>query len=576
MDYSIKIGGEAGQGIQTIGGTLAKVFSRAGYHVFSHQDYESRVRGGHNFYQIRFSDNPVSASRDAIDILVALDRESILRHVAELSQAGQVAYDASVLHEKHEEPRFLDIPFMNLAIEHGGNKIMANTVAIGAVLGMLGMQLDILNTIIGETFKKKGDEIIKGNKRSAQAGYRFARENCTECSFIVSEHVDRKRMLINGVEAVGLGAISAGCKFYAAYPMTPSTGIMNYIASKEKDYGIVVEQAEDEIAAINMALGASFAGVRAMTGTSGGGFALMVEGLSLAAATETPVVIALAQRPGPATGLPTRTEQADLQFALYAAHGEFPRIIFAPGTPEQAFYLTNRAFDLAERFQVPAIILTDQYLGDSQWTFDGFDLKELHYTDYRLREDRLKDLSGYKRHAFNEGGVSPLGVPGESKHLVVTDSDEHDEEGNIIEDAETRIRMVGKRLFQKLPLIRKMIEPPQLYGHRAPEIVLVGWGSTYGVMKEVIDTLSKNTKIAMLHFSEIYPFPLTDTFDYLQVLRNARIAVCIENNATGQFARLMRAETGYDFLDAKITKYDGRPYTADGLLGELDAHIRRL
>jgi 2-oxoglutarate ferredoxin oxidoreductase subunit alpha len=338
MDYSIKIGGEAGQGIQTIGNTLARVFSRTGYHVFTHQDYESRIRGGHNFYQVRFADKPVSASREGIDILVALDKSSILLHEQELSENGLIVYDSTGIKQKYEKSHFLDVPFVNLAVEHGGNKIMANTTAIGAVLGMLGMELDVLKTVFQDAFKKKGQEVIEGNIQAALAGYNYAKENCTLCSFTIPAREDKNLMLINGVEAIGLGAINSGCKFYSAYPMTPSTGIMNYIASKEEDYRIIVEQAEDEIAAINMALGASFAGVRAMTGTSGGGFALMVEGLSLAAATETPIVIALAQRPGPATGLPTRTEQADLLFALHSAHGEFPRVIFAPGTPEQAFY----------------------------------------------------------------------------------------------------------------------------------------------------------------------------------------------------------------------------------------------
>ena len=256
-------------------------------------------------------------------------------------------------------------------------------------------------------------------------------------------------MLIGGVEALALGAIASGLKFYAAYPMTPATGIMNYISARAAKFGIIVEQAEDEIAAINMALGASFGGVRAMTGTSGGGFALMVEGISLAAMTETPVVIALGQRPGPATGLPTRTEQGDLQFALYAAHGEFPRVILAPGTPEQAFYAAAKAFDLAEKYQIPVIILFDQYFGDCQWTYDGFDPGRIPYRDYRLRGAAFSDLKYYKRHAFTETGVSPLGVPGDARHVVVTDSDEHDEDGHLVEDAETRRKMVDKRLFRK-------------------------------------------------------------------------------------------------------------------------------
>ena len=592
MDYTIKIGGEAGQGIQTIGDTLARVFSRAGFHVFTHQDYESRIRGGHNFFQIRFSDGPVMASRDRIDIIVALDKESISLHEKELSKDGLIVYDSSSLKKKYETPNFLDIPFVNLAIEHGGNKIMANTVATGAVLGMLKIRLDILFEIIKNTFKKKGEDIVKANINAAMAGHNYAIKECIQCSFSATP-ISNPKMLISGVDAIGLGAISSGCKFYSAYPMTPSTGIMNYLAGKGKDYGIVVEQAEDEIAAINMALGASFAGVRAMTGTAGGGFALMVEGLSLAGMTETPIVIALGQRPAPATGLPTRTEQADLLFAIHTAHGEFPRVIFAPGTPEQAFYLTNKAFDMAEKYQIPAIVIFDQYLADSGWTFEEFDLSKIKYNDYRIRGDEFKNLGGYKRHAFTDTGISPLGVPGDSKYLVVTDSDEHNEEGHIIEDAETRIKMVQKRLLKKLPLIRQEIEPPSLYGSSQPEILIVGWGSTFGVLKEAVDVLSKSKNIAMLHFSEIYPFPLTEKkpsptplpqgegargrvgFDYLTLLNKAKLTICIENNASGQFARLMRAETGFEFK-YRINKFDGRPFTLEGLSGELDVHIGRL
>lgn len=574
MDYTIKIGGEAGQGIQTIGDTLGLVFARSGYHVFTHQDYESRVRGGHNFFQVRFADHPVMASRDTVDIVIALDQESILNYEKELSDHGLIIYDSGSLKQKHDKPGFLDVPFARLAVEHGGSGIMANTVAVGSVIGMLGMELDILLAILKDTFRKKGEEVVQKNTAAAMAGYDYSVKECTQCRFSAAPPA-KPKMLIAGNDAIGLGVVASGCKFYAAYPMTPSTGIMNYVAGKESNYGIIVEQAEDEIAAINMALGASFGGVRAMTGTSGGGFALMVEGLSLAAMTETPVVIALGQRPGPATGLPTRTEQGELQFALYTAHGEFPRVIFAPGTPEQAFYLTNKAFDLAEKYQIPVIILTDQYLADSQWTFDGFDTGKLLYTDYRLRGEAFKKLSDYKRHAFTDNGVSPLAVPGDAKHVVVTDSDEHDEEGHIIEDAETRVKMVEKRIFRKLPNIIKEIASPLFYGKSEPETVLVGWGSTYGVMKEAVDLFSREQKIAMLHFSELYPFPSTDTFDYLNVLKNAKLTLCIENNATGQFARLMRAETGYEFT-SRINRYDGRPFTLESLAGEIHVYTGRL
>ncbi|MDH4163688.1 MAG: 2-oxoacid:acceptor oxidoreductase subunit alpha [Nitrospirota bacterium] len=576
MDYSIKIGGEAGQGIQTIGETLGRVFARTGLHVFTNQDYESRVRGGHNFYQIRLSDRPVRAPRAEMDIVVALDRESIAQHARELTDRGQIIYDAESLKEKHDQPSFLDVPFAKLAMEHGGSRIMANTVATGAVLGMLGMDLDVLLGLIDETFRKKGEPVIKANRSAALAGYDHAVKSCLRCNFAVpAGGTPDPLMLVGGTEAIALGALASGVKFYAAYPMTPSTGIMNYLASKEKEFGLVVEQAEDEIAAVNMAVGASFAGARSMTGTSGGGFALMVEGVSLAAITETPIVIALGQRPGPATGLPTRTEQGELHMTLHAGHGEFPRFIFAPGSPEQAFFLTNKAFDLAEKYQVPAFVLFDTSLSDSQWTYQGFDLARLRNTDYRLRGEAFAKLARYQRFQYTESGVTPLAVPGDGPHLVVADSDEHDEDGHLTEDAATRIRMTEKRIFNKLPAMREEISPPFLYGDHKPDIVLVCWGSLYGLVREAVDALAENYGIAMLHFSEIHPFPSTERFDYLEFLGNARLALCVEQNATGQFARLMRTETGFEFSD-HVLRYDGRPFMVEDLVAELKMKISRI
>uniref|UniRef100_A0A7V5XFA1 2-oxoacid:acceptor oxidoreductase subunit alpha n=1 Tax=Thermodesulfobacterium geofontis TaxID=1295609 RepID=A0A7V5XFA1_9BACT len=570
MDYTIKIGGEAGQGIQTIGDTLAHIFAKAGYYVFTHQDYESRIRGGHNFYQIRISHRPISASRSFVHILVALDRESITQHEKELSPDGQVLYDSQMIKEKFDKPNFLNLPLLDFAQKYGGSKLMANTVAIGAVLGMLGMDPTIMYEIIEKSFKKKGDAVIRANIECAKAGYEFAKKECLMCAFTLSKF-DRPKMLISGNEAIGAGAIASGLKFYSAYPMTPSTGIFNFIAEYAKDCGIVVEQAEDEISAINMVIGASFAGVRAMTGTSGGGFALMVEGISLAGMTETPIVITLAQRPGPATGLPTRTEQADLLFALYAGHGEFPKVIFAPGSPEQAFYLTNKAFDLAEKYQIIAIILTDQYLADSQWSYEGFDLRKIKYIDYRIRKEKLKEIKNYKRHTFTETGISPFAVPGESKHLVVTDSDEHDEEGHIIEDALTRIKMVEKRLFKKMPLIKKEISPPLIYGDKNPEIVLVCWGSMFGIVKEITDELFEKYKIAMVHFSEIYPF--SEDKSWIELLRKSKKVINIEQNATSQFSKLIKTETGIH-IENHINRFDGRPFTVDELLERVYDYIK--
>jgi 2-oxoglutarate ferredoxin oxidoreductase subunit alpha len=575
MDYTIRIAGEAGQGLQSIGGVLAKVFSRSGFHVFTHQDYMSRIRGGHNVYQVRFSDHPVVASKEKVDVLLALDLNTIKRHETSLSQEGMVVYDAERIKMAFTGPAYLNVPFERIALEHGGTKIMSNTVATGAVLGMLGMDLITYEGVIRETFEKKGEQVVSKNITSAKAGFKHAVKECLTCGFTVPEEGRSPLMLIDGSQAIGLGALMSGCRFYSAYPMTPSTGILNFLASRAEKCGLVVEQAEDEIAAINMALGASFAGVRAMTGSSGGGFSLMAEGLSLAAMTETPLVIAEVQRPGPATGLPTRTEQGDLLFVLHAGHGEFPRVVFAPGTPEQAFHLTQKAFDLAEKYQITAFVMSDQYLADAQWTFKGFDRRQVRYRDHRLRGEAFSSLPAYRRHALTENGISPLGVPGDALHLVVTDSDEHDEEGHIIEDGETRNKMVQKRLLKKLGPLRQEMAPPLLYGEKDPEILLCGWGSTYGPMREAVDLLSRDRAVAMLHFSELNPLPSTDRLDYVGLLRRTKRSICIENNATGQFAYLLRAETGYAF-PSSINTYDGRPFTLESLVEEIYGNLRDL
>ncbi|MHB8895892.1 MAG: 2-oxoacid:acceptor oxidoreductase subunit alpha [Candidatus Geothermincolia bacterium] len=573
MDYTIKIGGAAGQGLQTIGASLSKVFTRYGYHLFAFQDYESRVRGGHNFYQIRFSERQVWCPRVPVDILIALDKETIPLHQGELAEGGFAIYDASDIKERYEGDRFIDVPFTDIAVKHGGNKVMSNTAASGAVLGMLGMKSSLLEDVIEHAFAGKKD-LVEPNKKVARAGYEYGRANCPRCSFQPAPRAT-PRMSIEGNQAVALAAIASGCKFYAGYPMTPTTGILTFMAMHAERHGIVVEQAEDEIAAINMVLGASYAGVRSMTSTSGGGFALMVEGLSLAGMTETPAVVVLGQRPGPATGLPTRTEQADLLFGLFAGHGDVPRVGFAPGTPEQAFSLVNKAFDLTEKYQVPAIIFTDQHYADSEWSLERIDLAGFEYNDYRLRGDAFRALSEYRRHALTASGVSPMAVPGDAPLVVVTDSDEHDEAGHLIEDADTRRRMVEKRYHSKLVDIRREIEPPVLYGSDKPDLLLVGWGSNYGVMKEAVDHLSADREAGMLHFSELYPFPEEARRGYLDLIKGAKMTICLENNASGRFAQLLRMETGYEF-ERSINKYDGRPFNLEELLEEIDGHTSGL
>lgn len=577
-EYTIRIGGAAGQGMQFIGAVLAKILSRTGYHVFTHQDYMSRIRGGHNFYQIRLADHPVATPRNKIDILLALNDQTIEIHAKDLNQGGLVLYDPASVKQEYTRPHFLPVPFKKITTDELDlDPVMATSVAVGAVLGVLG-ENDIgeFADIVPAFIPIASDGVIASQCSAAQAGLDFVQKKADAEKKLASIKVQRpqnNRALINGNHAIALGALLSGCKFYSAYPMTPATSIMLYLSSKAKDYGLIVEQAEDEIAAINMALGASFGGVRSMTGTSGGGFALMTEGLSLAGITETPVVIAEVQRPGPATGLPTRTEQGDLFFVLFGGHGEFVRVVFTPGTPEQAMLLTNKAFYLSEKYQIPVIVQSDQYLADSQWTFDELNRGLLQYENFRLQELELSKIKSlYRRYAYTENGISPLAIPGASEHLVVVDSDEHDQDGHIIEDAETRRLMVEKRFHKRLPLIKQEIATPSFHGHEQPEILLVGYGSTFGVMREAVDNLSVRQKIAMLHFSEVYPFPLSTTFDYVELLRSAKQTFCVENNASGQFAQLLRMETGFE-CGVRINKFDGRPFDIDNLMGEINGYL---
>ncbi|MDD4877361.1 MAG: 2-oxoacid:acceptor oxidoreductase subunit alpha, partial [Dehalococcoidales bacterium] len=375
-----------------------------------------------------------------------------------------------------------------------------------------------------------------------------------------------ERIVLNGDEAIALGALAAGCKFISAYPMTPTTPIIEYMASKEKDLNLVVVQPEDEISAINMIIGASYAGARSMTATSGGGFCLMVEGFGLAGMTETPIVIAYGQRPGPAIGLPTRMEQGDLQFVLRASHGEFPRAVFAPATIEDAFWLTIKAFNVADKYQIPVVILFDHHLADSYNTVNRFDIGNV-VVDHGLilRSDELEKLPTYQRYAITKSGVSPRAFPLASKALVITDSDEHGEDGHMIEDAETRIRMMQKRMRKQFSLKQDMSQP-KIYGPQKADTTLIGWGSTYGPLTEAIDILhSEKISANLIHYSEIWPFNSEVISD---ALNNAKYSYVVENNFTGQFADLIAQETG-KLVSGNILKYDGRPFSPEYIVREI-------
>lgn len=556
MELKIVIGGEAGQGIQTISVIMSKFFLRSGYYVFTEQSYQSRIRGGHNFTQVRVSTEPILSPDDGIDILMALNEDTINLHKGEVSPNGIIIYDNELIKHETIDKIFFGVPLQRIAVENAKTKLAVNSSACGVLVGLLDGDFSILETLMREQFKDP--EIGEKNVLTARAGYEIGK-NRKDFSFKTPSLANNNRLLIDGGSAVGFGAIVAGCRFLSAYPMTPGTAVMNYLAGHSKKYNIVVEQAEDEISAINMVLGASFAGVRSMVTTSGGGFALMVEGLSLAGMTETPCVIHIGQRPGPATGLPTRTEQAELLFVINAGHGEFPRYVTAPRDARDAFYKTIKAFNLADKYQIPSIILTDQFLIDSMETIEGLELNNIKIERY-IEYNPTKD---YKRHLVTESGISPRALPGTDGILVITDSDEHDEEGHITEDLEIRKKLVEKRL-KRGNLLKEDIEEPIYFGVSDPDVILIGWGSTYGAIKESVDRLiEEGFSIGLLHFSDVFPLP----YKQLEKYKGKRL-ISVEGNATGQFALLVRRETGID-IQEKILKYNGRPFTPSEIVREV-------
>lgn len=561
---NILIGGAAGQGMDTIAHLLGKVLAREGYGVLSAKDYMSRVRGGHNFTKLRIGTKTPWTAEEPIDILIALNEETYRIHRRSVTENGRLIYDPEQFSPPTSEENSVPVPLQVLAKE-AGSKIMANTVAVGAALALLGQETSPTVALLIESFK---EEIAQQNKVALQAGYDEARKYCGSCFTLPKLESAPVKIYLDGNHAIGMAALASGCRFLSAYPMTPSTGIMTYLAGKQAEHELVVEQAEDEIAAINMALGASYAGARAMTCTSGGGFALMVEGLSLAGMTETPVVIALGMRPGPATGLPTRTEQGDLEFALHGGHGEFPRAILCATHLEDAFYRMNKAFDLAEKYQIPVLFLTDQNFADTMRTIPKYDFSKLRYNRHLVDEDSLE--RPYQRYRLTVDGVSPRALPGQfSGETVLADSDEHDTKGNIIEDGETRRLMAEKRL-RKMDALAKEMDEPFLFGAEEGDTLLIGWGSTFGVLREACEILTeKGARVSHLHFADLWPFP---TKTIRRIFPHFKKRICVENNATGQFAALLRRESGL-MADSKILKFDGRPFMASEIIGEVEKNV---
>ncbi len=549
MTHNVLIGGEAGQGMDTLSTLLETILKRHGYHIYTNKDYMSRIRGGHNFIQVRFGTEPLHSHDPRLDVILALDEYTIESHRERLGEHGRILCDDAFA---PEEDMVLALPMVSYAKELGNPKVFGS-VAVGALLSLMGLGRDVARTVLQESFK---EEIADLNLKALEKGYGLADQ-----VFQPGTPPDEETILIHANNAIGLGALAGGVAFYSAYPMTPSTSIMGYLAGKQKAAGIIVEQAEDEISAINMALGASYGGLRAMTGTSGGGFSLMVEALGLAGITETPLVIANIMRPGPATGFPTRTEQGDLSFVLSAAQGEFPRMVLAVRHPQDAFDQTVRALNLADKYQMLVIMLGDQYIADVTRTVAPFDFDGLTVDRYLGDPDDYGD-GQYKRYDLSQGPVSPRLYPGQVPgEVVLADSDEHTEEGHITEAAGVRVSMVDKRM-EKLELLREEMIEPQYTGPEKPDVVLIGWGSTHGPLQEALQILADDPDVSQnvgaLVFGDLYPLP---TGRLTELAQDQPVFVNVEQNCTGQFARLIRQETGI-VCGNSILKYDGRQMSA--------------
>lgn len=551
MDRNVLIGGAADQGMDTVANLFNKVLQRSGYYVYTTSDYRSRVRGGHNFFQIRFSDREISSPRRGLDVIFALNEETLERHLDRLNEGGVSFCDEGI--KGFEGTKKYNL--VNKAKELGNPK-MISTIGLGMLLGKLKIDVKVGEEVVRETFK---EGLIDGNIKALDYGYSITKTD-------VHPIEGRESILINGNQAVGLGAAAAGCKFYAAYPMTPSSGVLGFLSSVSDELEIVVDQCEDEVAALNMALGASFAGVRAMTGSSGAGMALMSEAFSLAGIIETPVVIIDVQRPGPATGLPTDTEQADLRFLIHNGHGEFPRKVIALRSPEDAFYQTARAFNLADKYQIPVILMSDKELADTKISTAPFDFSKIEINRY-LADPNDYEPGTYNRYEITESGVSPRLIPTRANgNMVMVDSDEHDEFGRTSEDAANRIAQVDKR-HRKFEGIIADEEEPWEIGVDDFDTLVVCWGSTYGVVKESIDLLNeKGHKIKGLVFGDVFPLPLKKFKKFHPMAKNY---IVVEMNRDGQFEGLIRQEALVASAHL-ITKYDGRPFYLEELVERLE------
>jgi 2-oxoglutarate ferredoxin oxidoreductase subunit alpha len=563
-EATIGIGGAAGDGLDKTGDTLAKTASRLGLYLYAYNSYQSVIRGGHIWLRVRMSEEKPYTHGDQLNLLIALNQDTIERHAREVQTGGAVLFnsdkltcDVSLLREN-----VLAAPLPVGTITQALGKlqpVMQNTVALGAAIFFVGLDFEVITEVLADTFKHKGQAVVDQNVKIARAGYDYAKEHFVPLGYDW-KFTKIRRPFITGNEAISLGAATAGCKFYSAYPMTPASSILHWMVAHADRCGILVKQCEDEIAVANMAVGAGLGGVRAMCATSGGGFALMTEAIGQAGMVEAPVVFVTVQRGGPSTGIPTKTEQADLNQVIGASQGDFPRIIIAPSDVTDAFYSTVDAFNLAEKYQLPVIIISDLLLSEHPETVEADALcHEVPIDRGELVTEWPEGNGNYKRFAFTKSGISPRALPGTENTLYVAATDDHDEEGILISDVFTSPpvrRKIQEKRMTKVERALLELPAPLLEGPEDASVTLIGWGSTKGVIKEAAALLNaQGISTSQIHFKYLHPFHSREALD---LLKNCRKTICVECNYAAQFARHLRAETGYSVHET-ILKYDGEP-----------------
>ena len=577
MTFTWKIGGEAGFGIMTVGLIFSKIASRLGYHILDYFEYPSLIRGGHNAYEVCVSDEEVTALKKEIDILICLNKETFQKHKSRLTSESFVFYDKEEF-DFEDNFKKINIPLKKIVADLKGPAIIKNTIALGASLAILGGKIEVLLDLIAEQFKKKGDETVEFNQRFAIAGYKEVKKNYSALitNFLVEKKEKKEKLVLSGNEAFSLGAVVADCRLYSAYPMTPSSSVLHTLASWQEKTGMIVRHAEDEIAVINTVLGASFCGVRAAVGTSGGGFSLMVESLSFAGMAEIPIVVFLAQRPGPATGMPTWTEQGDLLFAIFSGHGEFPKIILAPGDQKEMLELTLKAFNLADIYQTPVVVVSDMYLSEAHKTVEKDWFKKI-VAEYKINRGktnltqnskaRSKKLEIFLRYKITDDGISEKIIPGTPGYFYQENSYEHLEDGHTTEEAESRKAQVEKRLKKWQTYLKNDFQQPKFYGDEKAKIVFISWGSTKGIVLAAQKRLKeRGIKTGFYHFNHLYPLDKEKVFQLLK--KDNKKYFLVENNALGQFGKILAMEVGLE-VEKKILRYDGRPITVEEIIDKI-------